>query len=193
MVAVHMCSCYSARVDKRQASEFQRRLLRVVKLVFDHSESATAKGVGLPASTIHRMVTGAIAEPRSSKLTRIADALGVPAAWLRGELSTRDAIAGDTGLSEAQWLLRCHAKARQRDARAKIEQLSEGDAGAGRAVAELQLIPGAHGFPLPAVVDLLNRWSADDPLRVDVERQFAELETALIRLAASSPENASQS
>ncbi|MCO4098884.1 MAG: helix-turn-helix domain-containing protein [Gemmatimonas sp.] len=164
-----------------------------MRLVFDHSESATAKGVGLPASTIHRMVTGAIAEPRTSKLTQIADALGVPAAWLRGELSTRDAMAGESELSEAQWLLQCHAKARQRDARAKIEQLSGERAGVGRAVAELQLIPGAHRFPLPAVVDLLNCWSAVDPRRVDVERQFAELETALIRLAGSYFENAPQS
>lgn len=167
--------------------------MRVVQIVFDHSESATAKAVALPASTIHRMITGAIAEPRSSKLTRIADALGVPAAWLRGEQSTHEAMGAEPGFTEPQWLLRCYASARQREDRQEIEQLPADEQLVGRAIAALRLVPGEDGFPLRAVVDLLNRWPLAAPQRVHVERQFADLETALIRLARTRPEDVLQS
>lgn len=190
MLAVLESNRYCAYVSSSEVSEFRRRLLLIVHVVFDGSESATAKAAGLRASTVHRMVTGAVTDPHSSTVDAMAEAFGVSGAWLRGELSTVEAKASDTGMTEAQWLLKCFARSQQFPEREKIAKQPDDERAIGEAIAALRLVPGEDGFPLPTVVDLLSRWPVNDPRRVDVERQFADIETALIRLAVTRPEGA---
>lgn len=191
---MHLSNGYCAFVSDLKLSEFRRRLLLIVNAVFAGSESATAKAAGLRASTVHRMVTGAVSDPHSSTIDTMAEAFGVAGGWLRGELSTGELQGYDNRRSEPQWLLRCHADARQREGRAILSQISEGDDRRAmiRSISALRLMPGDPEFPLPEVAELLSRWPEDAPERLEVERKFADLETALIQLAASCPEDTPQ-
>lgn len=191
MLALQVSNAYCARVRDQRSSEFRRRLLLIVKAVFAGSESATAKAAGLRASTVHRMVTGAVSDPHTSTVDMMAEAFGVPGGWLRGELATGVSQGDENRRSEPQWLLRCYANARQREDRAILAQISDGDdrRAMTRLIAALRLMPGDPDFPLPEVAELLSRWPADAPERLDVERRLADLETALIKLAASCPDS----
>lgn len=52
------------------------------------SEAETAERSGTTQSTVHRIITGQIASPRLSTLTRIADAFGVDVSYLTNENKT---------------------------------------------------------------------------------------------------------
>lgn len=62
------------------------RLAQIVRVVFDGNELAAAEAVGVPQSTLHRILAGKTADPRLSTLRRLAEGFNVELSWLTGEV-----------------------------------------------------------------------------------------------------------
>lgn len=66
-------------------ARFRKRLRQAVDAVFDGNVSAAAEGLGVSQPTLHKILSGKIKESKPSTIGLLADRLGVPEAWLRGE------------------------------------------------------------------------------------------------------------
>ena len=62
------------------------RLQEIVDVVFGGNEKAAAEAAGVQQSTMHRILSGNIANPTVSTLQKMADAFGQPIGWFTGEL-----------------------------------------------------------------------------------------------------------
>lgn len=168
-----------------QPSALQERLARVVKIVFAGSINAAAIAANVEPSTLHRLLEGKVADPRINTVRKLAEAFGVPTAWLLGVESTESAQGKETLLPEAYWLLRSFHRRRQQADRELLKRAVGGSAIQVReGLANLDLLPASEGFPLESVSHLLREVPQDDPDRVQIERDFAELEGRLVAMAA---------
>ena len=85
----------------RQAT-VRRRLREVIDALFDGNVKAAAAAAGVAQPTLHKIVSGDVAESKGSTIERLADAYGIPVGWLRGEV---ELLPGETvGGRGPRWL-----------------------------------------------------------------------------------------
>lgn len=182
MVVLCKCNSYIAYMS---ASLLQQRLARIVEVVFGGSSNAAAVAASVEPSTLHRLLEGKVADPRVNTVRKLADAFGVPTAWLLGLVTTESAQGDELPLPEVYWLLRSFHRRRQREDREILKYAASGAPNQVRErLVQLDLMPASEGFPLKSVSHLLRELPADDPERVQIERDFAELEGRIIAMAA---------
>lgn len=68
-------------------STLQERLNLVVEVIFDGSNKDAAEAARMPPPTLHRILTGEIANPSLASIERLAAAYRLPVSWLVGEMS----------------------------------------------------------------------------------------------------------
>lgn len=170
-------------------SPLQQRLARVVDVVFSGSVHAAALAAGVEPSTLHRLVEGAVGNPRLATLRTLADSFGLPVSWISGELTTAQTQGPDQpAQSESEWLLTAFNRARQKRARDKLlysPLQTPLQTWIGETFRSYNLNPATPQFPLADVQKLMQAMPEDSPIRIDINRKFQQLEFDLVEAAAA--------
>jgi transcriptional regulator with XRE-family HTH domain len=159
------------------------RLRDVVDTVFDGNVLAAAMALGLPVSTLHRILERKVAGPRLDTLYRIAEGLGVSAGWLLGEVSDDQEFGG---VPRWRHLIVAHNRRRQRKARAELSTSKPSTARGKRlatAYRGLDWLTDPSTSPIPHLDLLIEGSARGNRLESRLLRQLAELETALLEAA----------
>ncbi|MEO8911049.1 MAG: helix-turn-helix transcriptional regulator [Gemmatimonadaceae bacterium] len=131
------------------------RLLRIINVVFGSSINAAAVAAGVETSTLFRLVEGVVSDPRLKTVRRLADAFGVPASWLLGEVDASQAQQCENPLPEWLWLLDAYSQVRERKLRAWLSEVEVSNPETAELLGQLngfRLLPTQARSPL-AVLD----------------------------------------
>jgi hypothetical protein len=169
---------------------FSGRLRKITEHVFGGNAAQAALSVGLSPPAFHRLLTGAVENPRLSTVASMSEAFGLPLAYLVGAQSACDAQAGHVALPEPLWLLTTFFRRRQKGSRvelsAAVERMSAQDRrkfSHFQEYSKFSLNPLEAESPLnPTLGILLNR---ENPKKEEIAlvRSLFEIETQALELA----------
>lgn len=161
------------------------RLLRIIDVVFGSSINAAAVAAGMETSTLFRLVEGAVSDPRTATVRRVADAFGVPAAWLLGEIDASQAQQRDDPLPEWLWLLDAYSQLRERKLRAWLDDAAATNSEARSLLAALRdfrLLPAVSRSPLAVVGQLITPHGAAPEAEIRAVRNLYAAQLELLEL-----------
>lgn len=166
---------------------FARRLATVIEIVFAGNLTAAAEAGGVPAPTLHRIMDGSVASPRIGTLRKLADGLGLPLAWLLGDMSTQEAQHVGPGIPENIWLVLSYHTRRQDALRERITAL-EANTADGRRLkkdfASFNFLPFTSDTPLSEGLDnLCIHLDPSNKKDLALIRAWADLSTLLLEAA----------